>query len=93
MSREFRIAESDLFAASIAEPRFRKIQKKIVEYIYPQLRQNPLFGPNIKSLKGELSGFFRYRTGDYRIFYTVDSEEKIVIIHEIEDRKDAYRKR
>ncbi|WP_396772269.1 type II toxin-antitoxin system RelE/ParE family toxin, partial [Microcystis aeruginosa] len=28
---------------------------------------NPRNHPNIKSLKGELSGYYRYRVGDYRV--------------------------
>jgi mRNA interferase RelE/StbE len=30
------------------------------------LEQNPRQHPNIKALKGELAGRYRYRVGDYR---------------------------
>lgn len=55
------------------------------------MRNIPFFGPNIKRLKGELSSIYRYRIGDYRLFYTVDSEEKIAFILDVVYRKDAYR--
>jgi mRNA interferase RelE/StbE len=55
------------------------------------LRNNPFLGPNIKRLKGELSSIYRYRVGDYRLFYTLDQEKKLVFIMDITNRKDAYR--
>jgi len=64
---------------------------KIKESIYPLLRANPFWGPNIKRLKGELAAIYRFRIGNYRIFYTIDTEKKIVFILDINHRKDAYR--
>ena len=58
---------------------------------YPILRENPLFGPNIKRLKGEYKEIYRYRIGDYRLFYKVSEETVIVFIIVIENRKDAYK--
>jgi mRNA interferase RelE/StbE len=55
------------------------------------LRNNPFFGPNIKRLKGEFASIFRYRIGNFRIFYTVNQEKKLVFILDISHRKDAYR--
>jgi mRNA interferase RelE/StbE len=71
---------------------FRRFYPKIKLSIYPALCQSPYFGNNIKRLKGELSAIFRYRIGDYRIFYTIDPEKKIVFILSIHHRKDAYKK-
>ena len=79
--------------AALGEARYRKLRSKLDSYVYPQLRRNPHYGPNIKKLKGELSDFLRYRVGNLRIFYTVDEEEKLVLIHEIQDRKRADRKK
>ena len=68
-----------------------KIYKKISEYVYPQLRGNPFFGSNIKKLKGEFEGLYRYRVGKYRIFYKIENDKVLVIILDIDDRKDAYK--
>ena len=64
---------------------------KIKENIYSALRVTPFFGPNIKRLKGELSSIYRYRIGDYRLFFTIDSEKNLVFVLDFTHRKDAYR--
>ena len=91
MSADYRIAETELAQASLGSTKHKRLAKKLAEYVYPQLRKNPHYGPNIKKLKGDLEEFWRYRVGKFRIFYTVDEQERLVIIHEVEDRKDAYR--
>jgi mRNA interferase RelE/StbE len=48
---------------------------KIFEDIYPILRNNPFFGVNIKKLKGEYKDIYRFRIGDYRLFYKVNEKE------------------
>lgn len=90
MSADFLIAETESFQKLIQKPQFRSLHSKIVDYIYPQLRQNPFFGPNIKKLKGDLSHFYRYRIGSYRFFYTIDTNKFMVFIITIKDRKDSY---
>ena len=91
MSSNFKIAETESFVKKTSKPEFKKIVKKIHEYIYPLLRVNPYFGPNIKRLKGKYSSYYRYRIGDYRLFYKIDQEQIIVFIIDIEPRKNAYR--
>jgi mRNA interferase RelE/StbE len=44
-------------------------------------------------LIGELSGFYKFRVGDYRIIYEILQSEQIVVIHEIGHRREIYRKR
>ena len=61
--------------------------------MYPLLRRESHFGPNIKRLQGEFSEFYRYRLGDYRLFYTIDEEEAVVIIADLRSRQTSYRKR
>jgi mRNA interferase RelE/StbE len=90
LSADFRVAETESFQKLIQKPHFRSLYSKIADYIYPQLRQNPFFGTNIKKLKGDLSRFYRYRIGDYRLFYTVDTDKAIVFIIAIKDRKNSY---
>ena len=49
--------------------------------------------PSIKpiALKGELSGLFKIREGDYRIIYQILHKEKTLVIHSIGHRKEIYR--
>ncbi len=88
---EFRIAETDSFRRKIRKPAYRGLYKKINEYVYPLLRENPWFGPQIKRLKGEFKNVLRFRIGDYWLFYIIREETILVIILDIEHRKDAYR--
>ena len=54
------------------------------------LKRNPYFGPNIKRLKGQYSDFYRYRIGDYRLFYKIENENIMIFIIDIAYRKNAY---
>lgn len=91
-SFEFRIFETDEF-----EKAFKKIgspaalRKKLASFVYPQLRKGPFFGPNIRKLKGYNPETWRYRIGDYRVFYSVDDAERIVFVLSVDNRKDAYK--
>ncbi len=87
----YKIAETQTFQKEIEKPQYKNVYKKITEYIYPVLRQNPFFGPNIKRLKGNYSDFFRYRVGQYRLFYKVSQETITIFTISIEQRKNAYR--
>jgi mRNA interferase RelE/StbE len=37
-------------------------------------------GSNIKKLKGEFKELYRFRTGDYRLFYKIDEQESMIFI-------------
>jgi len=91
LSNNYKIAETETFSANISKKKLISLYPKIKDYIYPILRKNPFFGPNIKKLKGKLSDIYRYRLGNYRLFYTVDQGKVIVYILDIKDRKDAYK--
>jgi len=58
---------------------------------FEQLQANPHTHPNIKRLKGTLSGRYRYRVGDYRVVYQVEEEDRSVIVLLIEHRSEVYR--
>ena len=94
MSADFEIAETKKFVDSyekILGAQAGIIYSKIRNVVYPQLRKMPFFGKNIKKLKDHSPATWRYRLGDYRLFYGVSVEQKIVIIASIRHRKDAYR--
>jgi len=88
---DYKIAETETFEKKISAPKYKFLYKKIKEYIYPILRKNPYFGTNIKRLKGEYKEVYRYRMGDYRLFYTVSEETVIIFIIDMENRKAAYK--
>ena len=58
---------------------------------YPQLREQPCFGPNMKKLRDYTSETWRYRLGRWRLFYSVDAGKRIIYLLTLDDRKDAYR--
>ncbi len=90
MSDKYKIAETEQFVKKIEKNKYKRLYKKILDYVYPLLRKNPYFGPNIKRLKGKLSEYYRYRIGDYRLFYKIDNEKIIIFVIDIADRKNAY---
>ena len=87
----YKIAETDTFSKKIRNTKYASLYKKINDYVYPLLRLNPFFGPNIKKLKGEFKDVYRYRIGNFRLFYKISEETVIIFILDIEARKDAYR--
>jgi len=86
----YNIDESDKFKKSL-----KKIPIGIVqdfkEKAYPQLRENPSEGHNIKKLKGQLEGEYRYKKGNYRLIYSIDEENKMVTLEKLEPRGSAYK--
>ncbi len=46
-----------------------------------------------KRLPGDLEGLLSARRGDYRIIYEIFEDEKIVLIHRVQHRRDVYRPR
>lgn len=91
LPNEFLIVEMPGFVAKVQAREYRSVYEKIRKYVYPQLRANPFFGPSIKKLKGEFSGVYRCRVGDFRLFYTVRKEQILVVVIDMEKRKEAFR--
>ena len=87
----YKIAETETFGKKIMTQKFKSVYKKISDYVYPILRENPFYGPNIKKLRGEYKDIYRYRIGDFRLLYKISDETVIVFIIDIEQRKDAYK--
>lgn len=54
------------------------------------LESNPFWGPDIKLLRGGKRRY-RYRVGSYRVIYSIDKENKKVIITLVSLRSAAYR--
>jgi mRNA interferase RelE/StbE len=52
------------------------------------LETNPYIG---KPLRGELSGKWSLRIGDFRIIYTIDERQKTVTLYSASHRRTAYK--
>jgi len=46
---------------------------------------------NREHLVGDLSDFYKFRVGDYRILYQVLDDEHVLVIHQIGHRREIYR--
>lgn len=64
-----------------------KIQAKIIKS-FKNIKQNPLAGAK---LGGELSDYYKFRVGDYRVIYSFDSKVSQVTIARIEHRQGVYK--
>ncbi|MEA5619763.1 type II toxin-antitoxin system RelE/ParE family toxin [Cronbergia sp. UHCC 0137] len=78
------IDAQEFFEASSAS-----LQKKL-DRCFERLKIEPRNYPNIKPLKGELLGYYRYRVSDYRVIYKIDDNIKQVTIILIEHRSRVY---
>ncbi len=87
---DYQIAESKTFE-KVKKKIGLQLYTKIKNIVYPQLRSNPFFGTNIKKLKGDFEGYYRYRIGNYRLFYLIENEKVVVIIVDLKHRQNAYR--
>jgi mRNA interferase RelE/StbE len=67
----------------------RPLAKKIARCLQ-QLEQTPRLHPNIKALKGDYAGYYRYRIGDYRVIYSIENEIVQVFVIAIAHRGEAY---
>jgi len=91
---KFRIFETDQFIEDLSQDfkgQGERMRQKLSEYVYPQLRNNPYFGKNIRKLKNYEPETWRYRIGSYRFFYEVEEKECIVYMVAAESRKNSYR--
>jgi mRNA interferase RelE/StbE len=66
----------------------RPVQRRVIEKAQ-SLQNNPR-APGTEKLEGG-GDFYRVRTGDYRIVYTISDRKLIVLVVKIGNRKDVYR--
>ncbi len=86
---DFKIAETKNFQ-KIKQQIDKKLYDKIVNIVYPQLRSNPYFGTNIKKLKGKFEGYYRYRIGNYRLFYLIQDNKILIVVTDFRHRQYSY---
>ena len=90
---KFRIFETNQFLRDFKEDfggQQERIKTKLINYAYPQLKQNPYFGKNIKKLVNYNPDTWRYRISNYRFFYKIDDKNKIVFMISVDNRQKAY---
>ena len=63
----------------------RAIIKRVTSYLV----ESPLILG--KALTGPLAGQFRYRYGKYRVIYTVDREDVLVLVLRVGKRDSIYK--
>ncbi|MBW3568220.1 MAG: type II toxin-antitoxin system RelE/ParE family toxin [Proteobacteria bacterium] len=69
----------------------RAVQESVAELII-EIQRDPFVDAKKMKLSGRLgTPVFRRRTGNYRVVYTVDGDELLVLIIAIGNRKDVYR--
>ena len=68
-----------------------KVREAAIAAIQGPIAENPQrLG---KPLLGELEGLHSARRGDYRVIYEIFEDEKVVLIHRVQHRRDVYRRR
>lgn len=68
----------------------KSVTKKILAYLTDKVakqRQPDNYG---KALKGDLSGLWRYRVGDYRIICDINGKELTILVLRLGHRKHIY---
>ena len=66
-----------------------KTASAIFEFVDGPLRENPLRVG--RELRGELTGLWSARRGEYRVIYRLDEETRTIHLVLISHRRDAYR--
>ena len=62
-------------------------QKRILKAIKTRLIADPYIG---KKLVGDLSPYYRYRVGDYRVIYEIYEQDLYITVIKIKHRKNVY---
>ena len=78
-----------------AEKQYKKQDtkaKRRINRCIDTLEKDPVSGPHIRKLHGQLEGKYRLSMGRLRIIYEVDTEKKVVRIYAIATRGDVYKK-
>ena len=90
---KFRVFETEQFLKDLEQDfsgQLERIKTKLFTYVYPQLKQNSYFGKNIKKLTNYKPETWRYRIGNWRFFYEIDDEKKMVYLIAADNCQRAY---
>ncbi len=90
---DYRLFETEQFQKDlrhVARAGHAKIEAKLRQTVYPDLRRRPHFGPHIRKLRGYRPVTWRYRVGRWRFFYEIDEDQRIVFLIAASHRGSAY---
>lgn len=65
----------------------QKVRAAALEAIFSTIAVNPRRAG--KLLLGELEGLRSARRGDYRVIFEVDEDERMVVVHRVQHRRDV----
>jgi mRNA interferase RelE/StbE len=68
----------------------KPIQKKIIAFMKDRLQATDNPRSTGKALQGNLSGYWRYRVGDYRVICQIHDAKLIILVIDLGHRKDVY---
>jgi mRNA interferase RelE/StbE len=76
-----------------AEKELAKLDKTVARRIIKYLRDRVAIEPRAsgKALRGDHSGLWRYRVGDYRVICEIYDDKISVLVVRVGHRKEAYR--
>ncbi|NPA41214.1 MAG: type II toxin-antitoxin system RelE/ParE family toxin [Aquificae bacterium] len=82
--------------SSVAEKKYKKLDKNTKRRIKEALielaqSENPKLHRHTKPLTGPLRGFYRLRVGDFRIIFSLITDEKVIAVVNIAPRGEAYK--
>ena len=67
----------------------RQTAARLVAYLEQTIANDPR--ARGKALTGELSGFWRYRVGDWRLICRLEDERLVVLVIDVGHRREVYR--
>jgi len=70
--------------------RLNEKQKNRLDKAIDRLEDNPLYGKDIKKLRGKLKGKHRLKVGSFRVVYRVNKERNLVAVESIGPREGIY---
>lgn len=78
---------------SQAEENLAKLDKQIAQRILKKIRW---LAENLETLTpepltGQFQGVYKLRVGDYRVLYTFEDEQKLIVIRLIKHRREVYK--
>ncbi|MCQ3931765.1 MAG: type II toxin-antitoxin system mRNA interferase toxin, RelE/StbE family [Chloroflexi bacterium] len=70
----------------------KKLDKSVAIPILEKLEYLASNADEVKhlALKGNLSGLYKLRVGDYRVLYSLNHEERIITVENVGHRKEVY---
>jgi mRNA interferase RelE/StbE len=75
---------AEVYAAA-EKPLARKLAR-----CFLSLESDPRRGNNVRQLKGDWAGYYRFRVGDWRVIYRIDDDAFRVYVAVIAHRREVY---